>query len=228
MTLEARKIRLVMELRQQGITDQAVLSAIERIPRDVFIPAAFHDQAYENTALPIGQGQTISQPSVVGYMTQALEVGPRMKVLEIGTGCGYQAAVLSKLCRRVYSIERYRELLRDAEERFRTLRIGNVTTRWGDGMKGWPEQAPFDRIILTAAATEVPPELFQQLGADGILIAPIGRTSHDQVLVRYRRKGDEWETENLWPVRFVPLLDGTVNDVKTRSKTTIELNRQDS
>ena len=151
-----------------------------------------------------------------------------MKVLEIGTGCGYQAAVLSKLCRRVYSIERYRELLRDAEERFRTLRIGNVTTRWGDGMKGWPEQAPFDRIILTAAATEVPPELFQQLGADGILIAPIGRTSHDQVLVRYRRKGDEWETENLWPVRFVPLLDGTVNDVKTRSKTTIELNRQDS
>jgi protein-L-isoaspartate(D-aspartate) O-methyltransferase len=214
MTLEARKIRLVMELRQQGISDQAVLSAIERIPRDVFIPAAFHDQAYENTALPIGQGQTISQPSVVGYMTQALEVGPRMKVLEIGTGCGYQAAVLSKLCRRVYSIERYRELLRDAEERFRTLRIGNVTTRWGDGMKGWPEQAPFDRIILTAAATEVPPELFQQLGADGILIAPIGRTNHDQVLVRYRRKGDEWETENLWPVRFVPLLDGTVNDVK--------------
>jgi protein-L-isoaspartate(D-aspartate) O-methyltransferase len=214
MTLEARKIRLVMELRQQGITDQAVLSAIERIPRDVFIPAAFHDQAYENTALPIGQGQTISQPSVVGYMTQALEVGPRMKVLEIGTGCGYQAAVLSKLCRRVYSIERYRELLRDAEERFRTLRIGNVTTRWGDGMKGWPEQAPFDRIILTAAATEVPPELFQQLAADGILIAPIGRTSHDQVLVRYRRKGDEWATENLWPVRFVPLLDGTVNDVK--------------
>ena len=214
MTLEARKIRLVMELRQQGITDQAVLSAIERIPRDVFIPAAFHDQAYENTALPIGQGQTISQPSVVGYMTQALEVGPRMKVLEIGTGCGYQAAVLSKLCRRVYSIERYRELLRDAEERFRTLRIGNVTTRWGDGMKGWPEQAPFDRIILTAAATEVPPELFQQVGDEGILIAPIGRTSHDQVLVRYRRKGDEWESENLWPVRFVPLLDGTVNDVK--------------
>jgi len=215
MTLEARKIRLVMELRQQGITDQAVLAAIERVPRDVFIPAAFHDQAYENTALPIGQGQTISQPAVVGYMTQALELGPRMKVMEIGTGCGYQAAVLSKLCRRVYSIERYRELLREAEKRFSVLRIGNVTTRWGDGMRGWPEQAPFDRIILTAAATEVPVELFQQLAVDGILIAPIGRTSHDQVLVRYRRKGSEWETENLWPVRFVPLLDGTVNDVKT-------------
>ena len=215
MTLEARKIRLVMELRQQGITDQAVLAAIERVPRDVFIPESFHDQAYENTALPIGQGQTISQPAVVGYMTQALELAPRMKVLEIGTGSGYQAAVLSKLCRRVYSIERFRELFREAEKRFSALRIGNVTTRWGDGMKGWPEQIPFDRIILTAAATEVPVELFEQLAVDGILIAPIGRTGHDQVLIRYRHNGSEWETEKLWPVRFVPLLDGTVNDVKT-------------
>ena len=215
MTLEARKIRLVMELRQLGITDQAVLSAIERVPREVFIPEAFHDQAYENTALPIGQGQTISQPAVVGYMTQALALGPRLKVLEIGTGSGYQAAVLSKLCRRVYSIERYRELLREAEKRYSALRIGNVTTKWGDGMKGWPEQAPFDRIILTAAAKEVPAELFQQMAVDGILIAPIGRTSHDQVIVRYWCKGGEWETENLWPVRFVPLLDGTVNDVKS-------------
>jgi len=215
MTLEARKIRLVMEMRQQGVTDQAVLSAIERIPRDVFIPEAFHDQAYENTALPIGQGQTISQPAVVGFMTQALELGPRMKVLEIGTGCGYQAAVLSKLCRRVYSIERYRELLREAEKRFNALRIGNVTTRWGDGMKGWREQEPFDRIILTAAAKKVPDELFEQLGENGILIAPIGRTTHDHVLVRYRRINAEWEPEELWPVRFVPLLDGTVNDVKT-------------
>ena len=215
MTLEARKIRLVMELRQQGVTDQAVLSAIERIPREIFVPEAFHDQAYENTALPIGHGQTISQPAVVGYMTQALEVGRRMKVLEIGTGCGYQAAVLSKLCRRVYSVERFRELLREAETRFRALRIGNITTRWGDGMKGWPEQAPFDRIILTAAAKEIPAELLNQLADDGVLIAPVGRSTHDQVLVRFRRKGDEWETENLWPVRFVPLLDGTVNDVKT-------------
>jgi protein-L-isoaspartate(D-aspartate) O-methyltransferase len=215
MTLDARKIRLVMELRQQGVTEQTVLSAIERIPRDVFIPAAFHDQAYENTALPIGQGQTISQPAVVAYMTQALELGPRMKVLEIGTGCGYQAAVLSKLCRRVYSIERYRELLREAEKRFVTLRIGNVTTRWGDGMKGWPEQEPFDRIILTAAASEVPSVLFDQLAPDGILIAPIGRTTHDQILVRYRQSKGEWQGEDLWPVRFVPLLDGTVNDVKS-------------
>ena len=211
MTLEPTKIRLVMELRQQGITDKAVLSAIERVPREVFVPEAFHDQAYENTALPIGHGQTISQPSVVAYMTQALELGPRMKVLEIGTGCGYQAAVLAQLCRRVYTIERYRELLREADQRFRDLRINNVTTKWGDGTKGWPEQAPFDRMILTAAAPEVPPALFEQLGDNGILIAPVGRTSYEQVLTRYRRSGDAVESETLWPVRFVPLLGGTVN-----------------
>ena len=192
-----------------------MLSAIERVPRELFVPEAFHDQAYENTALPIGQGQTISQPAVVGYMTQALELGPRMKVLEIGTGCGYQAAVLSKLCRRVYTIERYRELLREAQQRFDALRIRNVTTKWGDGLKGWPEQAPFDRIILTAAAAEVPDMLFEQLADGGILIAPVGRSTHDQVLVRYRRQGDEFDAEKLWPVRFVPLLGGTVNDEKT-------------
>jgi protein-L-isoaspartate(D-aspartate) O-methyltransferase len=211
MTLESTKIRLVMELRQHGITDKTVLSAIERVPREAFVPETFHDQAYENTALPIGHGQTISQPAVVAFMTQALELGPRMKVLEIGTGCGYQAAVLAQLCRRVYTIERYRELLREAEKRFRELRINNVTTRWGDGAKGWPEQAPFDRIIVTAAAREVPETLFEQLADDGILIAPVGRTSYEQVLVRYRRKGDTREVEKLWPVRFVPLIDGTVD-----------------
>ena len=211
MTLESTKIRLVMELRQQGITDKDVLSAIERVPREAFVPETFHDQAYENTALPIGHGQTISQPAVVAFMTQALELGPRMKVLEIGTGCGYQAAVLAQLCRRVYTIERYRELLREAERRFRELRINNVTTRWGDGAKGWPEQAPFDRIIVTAAAREVPETLFEQLADDGILIAPVGRTSYEQVLVRYRCKGDTREVEKLWPVRFVPLIDGTVD-----------------
>lgn len=211
MTLEARKIRLVMELRQQGITDQTVLSAIERVPREAFVPESFQDQAYENTALPIGHGQTISQPAVVGFMTQALELGPRMKVLEIGTGCGYQAAVLAQLCRRVYTIERYRELLRDSEKRLQSLRISNVTTKWGDGHKGWPEQAPFDRIILTAASAEVPAVLFEQLSEDGILIAPVGRSSYEQVLMRYRRVAGAWETDELWPVRFVPMLDGTVN-----------------
>ena len=156
MSLEARKIRLVMELRRQGVTDKAVLSAIERVPRELFVPATFHDQAYENTALPIGHGQTISQPAVVAYMTQALELGPRMKVLEVGTGCGYQAAVLARLCRRVYTVERHRELRREAEARFAELRIRNITSRWGDGTKGWTEQAPFDRIIVTAGAPQVP------------------------------------------------------------------------
>lgn len=214
MTLEARKIRLVMELRQQGITDQNVLSAIERVPREIFIPEAFHDQAYENQALPIGHGQTISQPAVVGYMTQVLELEPRSKVLEIGTGCGYQAAVLSKLCRRIYTIERYRELLRDAEQRFRALRLNNIVTRWGDGMKGWPEQAPFDRMILTAGARSVPACLFEQMSDNAILIAPVGRSGSEQTLRRWRRvDGGEWTEEELWPVRFVPLLEGTVDAV---------------
>ncbi len=215
MSLEARKIRLIMELRQQGITDKNVLSSIERVAREVFVPDSFRDQAYENTALPIGQGQTISQPSVVGYMTQALEIGTRMKILEVGTGCGYQAAVLAKLCRRVYTVERYRELFREAETRLRNLRIGNVVTKWGNGIFGWPEQAPFDRIILTAAPRQVPEELFGQLSQDGILVAPIGKSSHEQVLVRYRKTGKEWTSENLWRVRFVPLLEGTVDDIKS-------------
>lgn len=212
MTLESRKIRLIMELRQQGITDNGALSTIERVPRETFVPPSFHDQAYENQALPIGHGQTISQPSVVGYMTQALTLEPRSKVLEIGTGCGYQAAVLSRICRRIYTIERYRELMRAAEERFRSLRINNVVTRWGDGMKGWPEQAPFDRMILTAGTAEVPGVLFDQMADTAILIAPVGRSSGEQTLRRWRRTdGGAWSEEELWPVRFVPLLEGTVD-----------------
>lgn len=208
--LEARKIRLIMDLRQEGITDNRVLSAIERAPREMFVPPSFHDQAYENTALPIGHGQTISQPSVVAYMTQELQVGERMKVLEVGTGCGYQAAVLSKLCRRVYTIERFRELLREAEARFAELRLHNITAMWNDGSNGWPEQAPFDRIMVTAAAPELPQHLTGQLAVGGILIAPVGRSTYDQNLVRCRRTEDGLETETLWPVRFVPLLPGTV------------------
>ena len=211
MTLEARKIRLVMELRRQGVTDKAVLSAIERVPRELFVPSTFHDQAYENTALPIGHGQTISQPAVVAYMTQALELGPRMKVLEIGTGCGYQAAVLARLCRRVYTVERHRELLREAEVRFAELRIRNITSRYGDGTKGWKEQAPFDRIIVTAGAPQVPDTLFEQVAPDGILIAPVGRNAQEQALVRYRRTAEGWHSETLWPVRFVPLVEGAAD-----------------
>ena len=209
---ETRKIRLIMELRQHGISDQAVLSAIERVPRDAFIPKSFRDQAYENTALPIGNGQTISQPAVVGFMTQSLELGRRMKVLEIGTGCGYQAAVLARLCRRVYSIERFLELVTAADTRFQNLRINNVTTKWGDGYKGWPEQGLFDRIILTAATPEVPSNLFDQMAADSILIAPIGKSNGEQNLVKYFRKnGGPWNSEKLWDVRFVPLIEGKIS-----------------
>lgn len=208
MTLEANRIRLIMELRKQGITQPDVLGAIERVPREAFVPETFRDQAYENMALPIGSGQTISQPAVVAFMTQELEVGPRMKVLEIGTGSGYQAAVLARLCRRLYSIERHKELLAAAEEKFRELRINNITAKAGDGTKGWPEQAPFDRIIVTAAASrEIPQTLIDQLAPDGIMIAPMGNTARDQHLYKFTLdEAGEVRTEKMWPVRFVPLI----------------------
>lgn len=208
MTLEANRIRLIMELRKQGITNSKVLGAIERVPREAFVPETFIDQAYENTALPIGMGQTISQPAVVAFMTQELKIGDRMKILEIGTGSGYQAAVLAKLCRRLYSIERHRELLIDAERKLRDLRINNVTAKFGDGTMGWPEQAPFDRIIVTAAATrDIPAALLEQLAPDGIMMAPMGDSARDQHLYRFSfGETGELQQEKLWPVRFVPLI----------------------
>lgn len=200
-------IRLIMALRSAGITDTAVLSAMERIPREIFIPRAMQDQAYEDIALPIGRGQTISQPFIVAYMTQALELNDRMKVLEIGTGSGYQACILSKLVRRVYTIERHKPLLEHAEKIFEQLKIRNITAIAGDGMKGWSQQAPFDRIIVTAAAQDSPPQaLLEQLAIGGIMIVPVGRTGH-QVLKRYKREGDDtYAVKDLMPVRFVPLL----------------------
>ena len=208
MIAETRKIRLLMELRSQGITDARVLSAIERTPRDLFVADGMQDQAYENTALPIGMGQTISQPIVVAMMTQRLEIGDRMRVLEVGTGSGYQAAILALMCRRVYTIERHRDLLRLAEDKFKQLGLDNITTRWGDGAKGWPEQAPFDRIIVTAAATAVPEDLVAQLKDDGLMIVPIGQDTWDQRLMVIRRTGDTIATEAFMDVRFVPLVEG--------------------
>ncbi len=206
--IDTRKIELVMQLRKRGIKDAQVLSAIERTPRDLFVPEQFEEQAFDDHALPIECGQTISQPYVVAFMTQALGVGPRMKVLEIGTGSGYQAAVLSRLCRRVYTIERYRTLLTQAEARFRKLDLNNITTKTGDGTKGWPEQAPFDRIIVTAAAESVPDDLIHQLKIDGWMIIPIGRSAEDQTLVRIKKTEDGLIEEPLLPVRFVPLVAG--------------------
>lgn len=208
MSGEARKIRLVMDLRRQGVIDTRVLSAIERVPRERFVPEPFVDQAYENVALPIGKGQTISQPLVVALMTQALEIGERMKVLEIGTGSGYQAAVLARLCRRLYTIERHKSLLAEAEQRFRGLKINNITSKFGDGTRGWPEQAPFDRILVTAAASEMPQQLVEQLAEGGRLVLPLATPTGDQEVVRIHRRDGEILLERLFPVRFVPLIAG--------------------
>jgi protein-L-isoaspartate(D-aspartate) O-methyltransferase len=212
--MEQGKIELVMSLRRQGIRDKRVLNALERIPRELFINASFRKQAYEDHALPIECGQTISQPFVVAYMTEQLQVGDRMKVLEVGTGSGYQAAVLSKLCRRVYTIERYRTLLRDAVKRFDDLRLHNVTTKVGDGAEGWTEQAPFDRIIVTAAAPSVPQKLVEQLKPGGIMIVPVGIAGGraEQHLVRIERTEEGIKREELMPVRFVPLVEGVAKE----------------
>jgi protein-L-isoaspartate(D-aspartate) O-methyltransferase len=212
VTIAARKIRLIMHLRRAGIADTAVLSAIERIPREAFVPESFQDQSYEDMTLPVGRGQTLSAPSVVAQMTQALRTDRRTKVLEIGTGTGYQAAVLSRLCRRLYTIERHRDLLVEAERRLLKLRLYNITTRVGDGARGWPEQAPFTRIIVTAAAETVPATLVDQLAPGGIMVVPVGRQGGDQALLRLTREADGIREEILDSVRFVPLVMGLPSD----------------
>ena len=210
MNQDSRRIRLIMSLRNSGVTHTAVLSAMERIPREKFVEEAFLDQAWANRALPISCGQTISQPLVVGLMTQELNMTDRHKVLEVGTGSGYQAAILSRLCRRVYTIERHQDLLKVAERRFADLGLHNITTLVGDGWKGWPHQAPFDRIMVTAAAPVVPQDLVSQLSDDnGILILPVGDSSAiNQMIVRVTKKDGRVESEQLFPVRFVPLVEG--------------------
>ena len=201
------KARLIMTLRGMGVVEADVLSAMERVPRELFVPTALSQHAYENASLPIALEQTISQPYIVARMTAALELTGRERVLEIGTGSGYQAAILSFLCRRVYSIERLRPLLVEAENRFRKLRITNVTSKFGDGAKGWPEGAPFDRVILTCAPPEVPATLLNQLKTGGIMVAPEGR-GRKQSLVVIRRAEAGFERRELLPVRFVPLVEG--------------------
>ena len=201
------KARLIMTLRGMGVVEADVLSAMERVPRELFVPTALSQHAYENASLPIALEQTISQPYIVARMTAALELTGRERVLEIGTGSGYQAAILSFLCRRVYSIERLRPLLVDAENRFRKLRITNVTSKFGDGAKGWPEGAPFDRVILTCAPPEIPATLLNQLKTGGIMVAPEGR-DREQSLVVIRRTEEGFERRELLPVRFVPLVEG--------------------
>ncbi|HIM78165.1 MAG TPA: protein-L-isoaspartate(D-aspartate) O-methyltransferase [Rhodospirillales bacterium] len=199
---------MMQDLRQAGVADGGVLAAMEATPRELFLTDHFKAQAYEDATLPIGYQQTLSAPAVVAKMTEALEITDRMKVLEIGTGSGYQAAVLAQLCRRLYSIERHPALLQDAEDRFQELGLVNITTQAGDGSLGWPEQAPFERIMVTAAAADVPDALLGQLAEGGIMIVPVGLDENDQYLLKLRRGEDGIETEELGPTRFVPLIAG--------------------
>jgi protein-L-isoaspartate(D-aspartate) O-methyltransferase len=212
-TPETRMARLILALRSQGVTDPKVLNAIETTPRELFTPDLFKERAWEDSALPIACGQTISQPFIVGLMTQALQLEPRARVLEIGAGSGYQTTVLSKLSRLVYTVERYRTLLREAEARFKVLGLTNVITRFGDGGEGWPEQAPFDRVMVTAAAPEEPTKLLSQLKPNGILVAPIGK-GPVQVLRRYTGDGQGgFKVDDMTEVRFVPLLEGVAREL---------------
>ena len=185
--LDVRKIRLILELRESGISDTHVLSAIEKTPREIFIPDNFRNQAYENIALPIGDNQTISQPYIVALMTQSLELQKNHKVLEIGTGSGYQSSILSLLARRVYTIERIKSLLVKAETNFKELKLTNIVTKHADGNLGWKEQIPFDRIIFTAAINEISNNFFDHIDDNGIIVAPIVSSSK-QILKKFTKK----------------------------------------
>lgn len=210
-SLEVKKDRLIEKLKAGGITDEKVLQIISEIPREDFIADYLRQQAYENAALPIESEQTISQPFIVAYMTQELKVDEKCKVLEIGTGSGYQSIVLSKLCKRLFTIERHMPLYKGAEEIFKKFRLFNITTLFGNGMKGWKEQAPFDRIMVTAAGEEIPDELLYQLKDGGIMIIPVGGQEETQHIVRVKRNGDDFDVNTLLPVKFVPLLSGIVH-----------------
>ncbi|MEM7317795.1 MAG: protein-L-isoaspartate(D-aspartate) O-methyltransferase [Pseudomonadota bacterium] len=206
------KMQFVFHLRSKGVTDVSVLSAMEQVDRGPFVRGIFAQRAYEDMPLPIACGQTISQPSVVGLMTQALQVKSRDKVLEVGTGSGYQAAILSKLARRVYTVERHARLVREAQRVFDELALSNITAMTADGSFGLAEQAPFDRIIVTAAAEDPPGPLLSQLKTGGIMVVPVGQSDTVQTLIRVRRTDEGFDYDEIRPVRFVPLLEGLGKD----------------
>lgn len=207
-----RKMQFLFTLRSHGVTDKRVLEAMERIDRRAFVRGLFADRAYDDTPLPITCGQTISQPSVVGLMTQALNVQPRDKVLEVGTGSGYQAAVLSQLARRVYTVDRHRRLVAEAREVFAALGLTNITALTADGSRGLPEQAPFDRILVTAAAEDPPGPLLAELRTGGIMVVPVGQSDAVQRLIKVTRTETGYDYDELRPVRFVPLIEGLGQD----------------
>ena len=212
MTADAeRKMQFLYALRSKGVTNSAVMTAMERIDRGDFIRGVFAERAYEDVPLPISCGQTISQPSVVGFMTQALMVTPRDKVLEVGTGSGYQAAILSQLARRVYTVDRHRPLIKDASALFETLDLGNIIPFTADGSFGLPDHAPFDRIVVTAAAEDPPGPLLAQLKTGGIMVVPVGQSDAVQSLIRVTKTETGFDYEELRSVRFVPLVEGLGN-----------------
>jgi protein-L-isoaspartate(D-aspartate) O-methyltransferase len=205
---DEEKMQFILSIRSKGVVDSNVLKALESLNREHFLKGVFAQRAYEDTPLPIDCGQTISKPSVVGIMTQALKITTRDKILEIGTGSGYQTAILSKLARRVYSVERYKPLYDEARQIFKKLNLNNITPIWGDGSQGIVEQQPFDRIIVTAAAEDPPPILLNQLKVGGIMIIPVGQSDEIQKLIKVERTEANFRYEDLCDVRFVPLLEG--------------------
>lgn len=207
-----RKMQFLYQLRQKGVMDKRVLTAMERVDRGAFVRGHFAARAYEDMPLPISSGQTISQPSVVGLMTQALDIQPRDTVLEIGTGSGYQAAILSHLARRIYTIDRHRNLTREAEIVFTKLGLVNITVLTRDGSFGLPDQGPFDRILVTAAAEDPPGPLLQQLKVGGVMVVPVGQSDTVQSLIKVTRLDTGFDYEELMPVRFVPLIEGTARE----------------
>ncbi len=204
------KFDLLLDLKQQGVSNIKILNIIEDIDRSLFIDTNLKEKSNLNVALPIDCGQTISQPLVVAHMTQTLDISKKMRVLEIGTGSGYQSLVLSKLSRFVYTIERHNILLKKAKNLLQSLEINNVFFKHADGGLGWSEQAPFDRIIVTASAPEIPTKLLSQLVDDGIMVIPVGEDNDNQVLKKIIKKGDSFIVKNIMNVRFVPLLEGKV------------------
>ncbi|WP_208353478.1 protein-L-isoaspartate(D-aspartate) O-methyltransferase [Pseudaestuariivita rosea] len=209
MTTDAeRKMQFLFALRSRGVTDARVLTAMEKVDRGPFVKGLFAERAYEDMPLPIACGQTISQPSVVGLMTQALDVQPRDKVLEVGTGSGYQAAILSQLARRVYTVDRHKRLVQEARAVFTELDLTNITAITADGSHGLPDQAPFDRIIVTAAAEDPPGPLLAQLKIGGIMVLPVGQSDAVQSLIQVKRTDTGYDYNELRSVRFVPLIEG--------------------
>ena len=210
---DEQKMQFILSIRSKGVVDNNVLKALETVNRAQFLKGLFAQRAYEDTPLPIECGQTISQPSIVGLMTQALRITDRDKILEIGTGSGYQTAILSKLARRIYSVERFKPLYEEARAIFRKLQLNNITSVWGDGSQGVVEQQPFDRIIVTAAAEDPPPTLLNQLKIGGIMVIPVGQSDEIQKLIRVERTEKNFKYEDLCDVRFVPLLEGREEDI---------------